>query len=169
MLYLLASRGLIQQVQGPTHRAGHTLDILLPRSSETTLSDVDMRDPGLSDHLAIISTLHLYKPPLLRKHALTRGYQRIWVDDLHLDLQICEQVLSLPEHVHLAVARYETALGTLIDKYAPLRGKTVTIRSDVEWFDDDIHGARRQRRKLSASAENHSIKVRPQNQIGRRN
>ena len=74
---------------------------------------------------------------------LTRGYQRICVD-----LQICEQLLSLPEDVCLAVARYETALATLTDKYAPLRGNTVTIRCDVEWFHDDIHGARRQRREL---------------------
>ena len=66
MLNLLASHGLSQHVQGPTHRAGNTLELLLTRSSETALSNVDLCDPWLSDHLAITSKLHLRKPPLVR-------------------------------------------------------------------------------------------------------
>ena len=109
------------------------------------LSKVDLCDPGLSDHLAITSKLHLRKPPLVRRQVSARCFGHICVDELRLDLQQSEHLHC---HVSLAATRYEAALGSLMEKYAPLRTKTITIRSDVEWFDDDIHEARRKRRML---------------------
>ena len=54
------------------------------------------------------------------------------MDEPRLDLQQSEHLNSMPEDVSLAAARYEAALGSLMEKYAPIRTKTITIRSDVE-------------------------------------
>ena len=48
MLDLLAVNNLTQHVVAPTHWAGHTLDLMLTRASETTISCAEWCDPGLS-------------------------------------------------------------------------------------------------------------------------
>src|SRR3989441_2981141 len=53
-LTLLDTFGLSQLVSFPTHTAGHTLDLLITRSSSTLFSDIDYACPSLSDHHAIL-------------------------------------------------------------------------------------------------------------------
>src|SRR2546426_5903875 len=55
-LSILHSFGLSQLVDFPTHISGHTLDLVITRSSSTFFSEVDYTDPSLSDHSAIISS-----------------------------------------------------------------------------------------------------------------
>ena len=54
-LSLLDTFGLSQLVSFPTHTAGHTLDLLITRSSSTLFSDIDYACPSLSGHHAILS------------------------------------------------------------------------------------------------------------------
>ena len=56
-LACLVTFGLTQHVSFPTHTAGHTLDLLITRSSFHILSNIKSNDPILSDHLAVLSTL----------------------------------------------------------------------------------------------------------------
>src|SRR5437867_7449082 len=53
-LSLLDTFGFSQLVSFPTHIAGHTLDLLITRSSSTLFSDIAMPDHSLSDHYAIL-------------------------------------------------------------------------------------------------------------------
>ena len=52
------SVGMVMHVRGPTHKKGHTLDVLLTRSTDeqTNICVVDM---GLSDHYAVSYTLNI--------------------------------------------------------------------------------------------------------------
>ena len=45
--------GFQQHVQGPTHRAGHTLDLVLSRKSEDIISHISLLSSLPSDHSAI--------------------------------------------------------------------------------------------------------------------
>lgn len=62
LLDILTSNNPSQHVHGPTHRGGHTLDLLITRSSETTATDVQTCDPGLSDHRAVRCSMHIINP-----------------------------------------------------------------------------------------------------------
>ena len=59
-LTLLDCFSLTQHVSFPTHSSNHTLDLLITRSTAEFLSSVSFTDPGLSDHLAILSKLTLH-------------------------------------------------------------------------------------------------------------
>ena len=48
--------GLQQHVCEPTHVHGHTLDVVITRNTSTIVSDVEVTDPGLIDHLGKISS-----------------------------------------------------------------------------------------------------------------
>ena len=49
------SAGLVQHVITPTHRSGHTLDVVISRQSKSIVSDIFIQNPLISDH----SALHL--------------------------------------------------------------------------------------------------------------
>ena len=52
-----------QHVIGPTHKHGHTLDLILTRSNDDLVTRVETKDPMLSDYLAVHFKLSLKKPP----------------------------------------------------------------------------------------------------------
>ena len=43
--------------------------------------------------------------------------------------------------------KYNTILETTLEKHAPLTKKTVTVRPQPKWYNDDIHEARKEKRK----------------------
>ena len=59
----------------------------------------------------------------------------------------------------LAAAHYQAGLGSLMDNHTPLRSKTVTVRSDVVWHDDDIHEARRERCRLERKWQQSKLEI----------
>ena len=60
---LLKPGVLTQHVEGPTHVAGHTIDLLITRSSDAFLNNIRIYISHMSDHSEIHCTLRLAKPP----------------------------------------------------------------------------------------------------------
>lgn len=54
----LESLGMKQHVQGPTHVAGHTLDVVITGDTDNIVSSIEVMDPGLSDSDGKISCNH---------------------------------------------------------------------------------------------------------------
>ena len=48
---------LQQHVNGPTHKKGHALDLIMTRISDQLVTNIEIHDPLLSYHLAISFTL----------------------------------------------------------------------------------------------------------------
>ena len=128
MFDLLAENNLTQRVYGPTHRGGHTLDLILTRATESTASNVRCSHPGISDHKAIVCSLHVGKPPAVRKLVSVRNYKLINVDNLCKDLLESHDLQSLPDDVESAALQYDSTLRTIIDKHTPVKSKAITIR-----------------------------------------
>ena len=159
MFDLLAEKNLTQRVYGSTHRGGHTLDLILTRATESTASNVRCSDPGISDHKAIVCSLHVGKPPAVRKLVSVRNYKLINVDNLCKDLLESHDLQSLPDDVESAALQYDSTLRTIIDKHAPVKSKAITIRSEAVWYTEEIHEARRIRRKLERKWRKSGLEV----------
>ena len=56
-LDLLESMGLQQHVDVPTHKSGHTLDLIITRRADSLLSTDPMADYLFSGHYTVISDL----------------------------------------------------------------------------------------------------------------
>ena len=65
------SLGLCQRTVGSTHRAGHTLDLVISRAVDQLRPKVTICDSGLSDHLAVHFKLALPKPTQMKKPSLS--------------------------------------------------------------------------------------------------
>ena len=72
---ILESCGMRQHVTGATHVAGHTLDVVITRDTDTSVSHVEISDPGLPDnsgktsrdHFAVVFKACAAKPAPIRK------------------------------------------------------------------------------------------------------
>ena len=70
----------------PTHKSGHTLDLLITRNDSTLLSSLNIEDPLLSDHFAVHCSLAVLKPPPLLRTLMYRKIRSIDLDVFRCDL-----------------------------------------------------------------------------------
>ena len=84
--------GFLQHVDKPTHRSGHTLDLIITRQCDSVLESAPTTDYFLSDHCSILSDLKAEKPALPTK---TVSYRKI--KDIDRQTQLC---LNSPNALH---------------------------------------------------------------------
>ena len=85
---LIFSARFIQHVTEPTHRNGHTLDVLISRESDSIVQNVYVHNPLISDHSAIHFELDLQPPSPATSELVFRKYGDIekskWKADVGL-------------------------------------------------------------------------------------
>ena len=146
-LDMLSLFNLTQHVSGPTHNLGSTLDLVITRSNEDLLSNINVCNPFISDHYAVVFNLRHKKVRYRRENVSYRPYKSIDEDSFIRDVSDClvTPVLSYPNVDHL-FSIYNNCLSSLIDHHAPIRTKTITIRPDAPWYNNAITQAKRLRR-----------------------
>lgn len=145
----LSACNLTQHVTKPTHRHGHTLDLIITRSNDdTVVGDAQIDDLAISDHFAVLCDLRLQKPPALRKHISWRKFKEIDIAQVCHDLRTSTELLAPTSDAATIVSHYNNTLSTILDKYAPVKERTVTIRPDTAWYTDDIRDLKRERKAL---------------------
>ena len=135
---LLFSCGLVQHVVGPTHRNGHTLDVIFTRETEDFVQEVTVRNPLISDDSSVHFKLDIVQPVSVSQEI---PYRKIADMDLGKwkaavqstfstlpDVLLCYELLSL----------YNTKLKNLLDIHAPVVRKTLTIKTFSPWISDNI-------------------------------
>jgi hypothetical protein len=157
---LLDSFDLCQHINVPTFPAGkkeenwsnekkrRILDLLITKSHETPLTDVQVYEADIADHKCISFDLTTVKPKYLRREISYRKLKELNMDDFRSDLAI-----ALGEFdpncgtVSEAVDRYNIILENTLDKDAPLKKRTVIIRPQPAWYSEDISEVRKEKRK----------------------
>ncbi len=143
LLDIIDSFGLTQTVCGPTHKAGHTLDLIITRSDNNTITDTKQTDPCLSDHLAVHFMVSIPWLPHPTKTITYRKTKSIVVADFIADLSC----LSPPNNsatLNDLTDDYNNTLLQVLDKHAPEQTKTITVRSECDWFNDDLLAQKRE-------------------------
>ena len=74
---LLYSLNLDQHVQEPTHEKGHMLDLVIARSNENIIRNVDIFGPCLSDHFPVAFNIPWKKRASTHKHVQLRKLRDI--------------------------------------------------------------------------------------------
>ncbi len=132
-LEIVDTCGLSQHIHEPTHQSGHTLDLLITRSSESILFGNPVVDFRISDHDTILSRL--------------RKLKGINIADFKKD--ISESVLcnATPQDLNTVVSLYNSTLSDILDKHAPLQSRSMVERPHNPWFNDTIKEEKKKRRK----------------------
>jgi hypothetical protein len=116
-----------QSVTGPTHKLGHTLDLVIYRLSDNILSSCFINNDLKSDHSAVLCRLNITK---LAPEPVTVIYRRI----NKIDKQAFKDDLLHCVPSDCSVAMYNETLTSVLDKHAPLCQRTVSGRKFNPWF-----------------------------------
>ena len=144
---LLTSLGLYQHVNFPTHKDGHTLDLLITRAGDDLLPLLVRPGYFISDHRFVNCILNMQKPNLSTKDISFRSYKSLDLDSFQMDLSaICDILMDINDPETL-VHQYNVMLGKCLDAHVPVQHKTMVVRPHVPWFNDFLKGLKRNRRK----------------------
>ena len=151
-LTLLDTFDLQQHVNFPTHTSGHTLDLLISKSSSTLISETDYSNPALSDHYAVLSILSIPIPSRLPR--ITKFIRSISkVDPVKFSNDILKSVLytSPASTLDSYLLQFNSTLSSLLDKYAPLKSITCSSRPHKPYITDEILKAKTLRSTLETT------------------
>ena len=84
---LLESAGLQQHISGPTHRRGHTLDLVIDWKEEKLFSYVETCNYLPSDHFGVVCSLDIPQPMFTKKHIKFRDLK-------HINTQLGDKIYS---------------------------------------------------------------------------
>ena len=148
---LLQSFGLSQSVSGPTHRGGHTLDVVITRSDLP--SPIIHIDPQrISDHHAVLFQLDIQRPPIRWVDVSTRAWKKFDAVGFRNDLLASDLCLPSERYDDQSIdelqACYDSTLSRLLDKYAPKCRVRRRYQPLTPWFDADCLASRRKARLL---------------------
>lgn len=132
------AHGLTQHVNTPTHRFGHTLDLIITRVSDALTKSTPIADSYLSDHSTVLCSLVLRKPVLTVKQNTFRKIKAIDLANFKND--IAESILCQDPPVEIMdlVFSYNITCASILNKHAPELTKTIIERPHVPWFNEEI-------------------------------
>ena len=146
---LIDSLGLKQHVQGPTHERGHTLDLVITRSSEFCAMQFELEDILPSDHSLIRFVTDLNRPRAPLKERITRNISSIDSCDLSQAIQSIQKP-KLPEcaSVDQLAERFHDDMSTVLDSVAPAKVKVIRDKPKAPWYTDTLRDTKRELRRL---------------------
>jgi exonuclease III len=95
--HLLQSYNMKQLVTSPTHDAGNILDLIITNISQKNISAISLKNPGLSDHSAVLFQLADVKPDVIKISRNFRNIKDININSVKSDLKSLEPLLNKNE------------------------------------------------------------------------
>lgn len=124
---------LQQHVSGPTHRCGHTLDLVLSRKNEDIVQEVYVSQDMISDHATIMCDIILRPDILTRSVKHIRKLKSLDMDKFADSLTClvtsaagCEKDVS----VDTLAALYQNGIKNILDEVVPVQ--TVITKALVQ-------------------------------------
>ena len=149
---MLECFGLSQHVAGPTHKAGHTLDVFITKSDQMLPFDTSVYPPVISDHSLIVVELPHKKPATEFFNATVRAWKGLDKDAFRRDLISSDLCASNDDWAALSVddmaTSYQNILCELLDKHAPKRSIQKRHRPLTPWFNEACVKQKRKSRCL---------------------
>ena len=131
------------------HVKGHTLDLVITRSDKSLISNLNIYNPLISDHEAILFSFAAERPRPVEKDIQYRSLTKINFAKFCQDIgssALCNAAPSA-ETSELATL-YNTELTRILDAHAPLKSKMICDRNGCEWFTDELGDLKRHKQKL---------------------
>ena len=142
---MLQSFRLSQAVSVPTHRCGHTLDLVVYREKDALLRLVSVCHSLSSDHLPVMFFLEMLKPeprPVLRTVRNFRAIDR---------QQFRQDVASLTAvQLDITPDQFNTEMRRLLDTHAPSIQRQLTCHHRSPWYSSiglELRSMKRERRR----------------------
>jgi hypothetical protein len=155
---LLQSTGFSQHVRDPTHVSQHMLDLVISRPDDKLISSTTVSSL-ITDHHAVHCKLNTHKPCLPEKTITCRSYKKVDREELSKDLNDMSIIQSPAKNLDELIDQYNSDILHVINKHAPEKTKTVTLRPHSPWYNDEIHNSKKQRRKAETTWRQSGLEI----------
>jgi len=150
LLELLDMFDLRQSVQHPTHKCGHTLDLIITRQ-DVVPSDMRVDPPVYSDHSLVScrfpTVCFAAAQTTAATSKLVRSWKRFDKDAFRqsiLDSPLCKDVSRYADCSPVELFDlYDETLRKLLDEHLPAENVVIKERPLAPWFDSECRAARR--------------------------
>ena len=142
---ILLDFDLVQHASGPTHVAGHTLDIMITHRSLDDATAVSIEPPVISDHSLIscqITTKHVEQ---CQQIILKRKWKKFDIDMFRQELEL---IVNPPPDNNDLVQSYNRVLKELLDKHAPPSSTKVQLFAPSPWHNAECREIIKETRRL---------------------
>lgn len=148
-LDLLDSLGLQQHVNFPTHNSGHSLDLLVSRTTSNVIHNVTRTFPALSDHFAILASLAVPAKDIpVRTTKTIRPLRSINSQQFSNDILSSSLYTSPATNLSDYATQFTTVLTNLLDKHAPAKTISCSSRPHQPFITPEIRAAKSKRSQL---------------------
>lgn len=144
---LLDTFNLKQFVNEPTHKHGHTLDLVITRSDENIIKDVYVSHMVISDHFPTCFKMYVEKPQPRKKVLSSRNLKGINMEAFKNDI-LDSNLFDENTDLEAIICQYENILSSTLDLHAPIKQRTIVIRPKAPWHTDEIVEQKKLRRRL---------------------
>ena len=148
---LLSAFNLTQIINEPTHKKGHTLDVVIVSRDDTEIGGVEITDIGFSDHYLLGFSVDCEAS---RSYYKTITYRKK-VNDVEFKerLSAALESVNIGENFGEAVTEYNGCLEAVVQELSPSVTKKVKIVDNARWFDSEYKNLRRERRKAERKSK----------------
>ena len=150
-LSLIESFDLKQHINSPTHKHGHTLDLIITRNASSILSSTT-HEPFLSDHSAI--SCNFSAETTIQPTRTTKTYRKISsinLDQLSADIYSSSLYSNLSSNLEEYTRQFSAVLSTLLDKHAPTKTTTCRTSQPKPFINAEILQQKKIRSKLETA------------------
>ena len=139
---------LVQHITVPTHKMGHTLDIVATFNNNPSVTSINANEyEGVSHHYLVDFNLICSVEEKEYKTITYRNIRNIDHTKLYQDISMKKQAIGEVDSLKDKVEVYNEMLVKILDKHAPLKTKTVKLVPRSPWFDSEYRNLRSIRRK----------------------
>ena len=150
---MLDSCAATQHVHEATHSKGHTLDLVITSEADNFVSNLSVLNTFPSDHSAICFDVDLSRPLSSKRKVSFRKLKDIDFASFKEDIANLSVITDPSENVDTIVRQYNTDLGNLLDKHAPVTTRKITLRPNAPWYDESLRNLKREKKILRAKME----------------
>ncbi|XP_072018475.1 uncharacterized protein [Amphiura filiformis] len=144
---LLDSADFEQLVTEPTHCDGHTLDVIITRKAEDVVSNIKVVRDVPPRHYAVKCDIDISRPRSVKQVVKFRELRKIDILKFQDDIRNSPLSTDPADDLSSLVSNYEKTLGDLLNKHAPLKSKSMVLRPNAPWYDENLRSAKQEKRR----------------------
>uniref|UniRef100_A0A669AWP7 Reverse transcriptase domain-containing protein n=1 Tax=Oreochromis niloticus TaxID=8128 RepID=A0A669AWP7_ORENI len=141
-LSIMDSFNFVQHVAGPTHRAGHTLDLVF--TCGVSLDHMNLNEVVFSDHKSVSFTVSVNS----ESHPQGSIRRRRFIDDSTIsEFSSLFNFKSSSNEVELLTNSFNEHCLAILNQVAPFKSSYCSLNSRTPWLNNQTRGLRRSYRK----------------------
>ena len=145
---LLAEFNLQQHVDGPTHKDGHCLDLVITQEGDSLVQECDRSENLYSDHRVVQCKIDCSKPIQQKIVSNSRNYHKMDTEAFKGDLVKAFETFPFNGSASHQVMVYNQSVRNVLNTHCPVTTRTHAFKPHPPWYNTNVHLARRKRRKL---------------------